>query len=36
VAIGLGGLVKWYLLWPLVLIGIGVYVLFSGLFRQRD
>lgn len=35
-AIGLGGLVKWYLLWPLVLIGIGVYVLFSGLFRQRE
>jgi hypothetical protein len=34
--IGLGGLVKWYLLWPLVLIGLGVYILFSGLFRRRE
>jgi hypothetical protein len=35
-AIGLGGLVKWYLLWPMVLIGIGVYILFSGLFRRKE
>jgi hypothetical protein len=34
--IGLGGLIKWYLLWPLVLIGIGVYILFSGLVRRRE
>jgi hypothetical protein len=35
-AIGLGGLVKWYLLWPLVLIGVGAYILFAGLFRRRE
>lgn len=34
--IGLGGIVKWYLIWPLVLIAVGVYVLFTGLFRRRE
>lgn len=35
-AIGLGGGIRWYIIWPLILIGIGVYILFNGLFRQRE
>jgi hypothetical protein len=34
--IGLGGLIPWYLLWPLILIGIGVYALFRGLGHRRE
>jgi hypothetical protein len=35
-AIGLGGLVNRGVIWGLVIIGIGVYVLFSGLLRRRE
>jgi hypothetical protein len=35
-AIGLGGLVKWGVIWGLVIIGIGLYVLFTGLRRRRE
>ena len=35
-AIGLGGLIRWYMIWPLILIGVGVYILLNGLFRRRE
>jgi hypothetical protein len=35
-AIGLGGLLNWGLVWGLVIIGAGVYVLFTGLQRGRE
>ncbi|MFN2290125.1 MAG: hypothetical protein ACK2UC_02925 [Anaerolineae bacterium] len=35
-AIGLGGLIGWGVIWGLVIIGVGVYVLFSGLLRRRE
>lgn len=35
-AIGLGGLFTWGILWALLLIGIGVYVLFTGFLRGRE
>jgi hypothetical protein len=34
--IGLGGLISWALLWPFIIIIVGVYILFSGLLRRRD
>jgi hypothetical protein len=34
--IGLGGLINWALIWAFLLIGIGVFVLFSGIFRRRE
>jgi hypothetical protein len=34
-AIGLGGLINWNLIWAVALIAIGGYVLLRGLFRQR-
>ncbi len=33
-AIGLGGLVGWSLIWPLVLIGIGLIILVRGLLQR--
>ena len=35
-AIGLGSILDWKCLLPLVVIGIGVYLLFTGLFRRRE
>jgi len=35
-AIGLGGLLNWGLIWGLIIIGIGVYVLFTGLRRGQE
>jgi hypothetical protein len=35
-AIGLGGLVNWGIIWGLVIIGIGVYILASGLLRRKE
>lgn len=35
-AIGLGGLVNWGIIWGLIIIGIGVYILASGLLRRRE
>ncbi len=35
-AIGLGSVINWNCIWPLVLIGIGVYALFTGLSRRRE
>ena len=34
--IGLGGLIGWSVIWAFVIIGIGVFLLFSGLFRRRE
>lgn len=34
-ALGMGDLVSWNLLWPLVLIGLGVSFLLRGVFRKR-
>jgi hypothetical protein len=34
--IGLGGLINWALIWAFVLIGIGVFILFSGILRRRE
>lgn len=34
-AIGLGGLINWNLIWAFALIGLGCYVLLRGLFGQR-
>ena len=34
IAIGLGDLVGWGLIWPLVIIGIGAAMLLGGLFRR--
>lgn len=35
-AIGLGSVINWNCIWPLILIGIGVYALFTGLIRRRE
>lgn len=35
-AIGLGGLLNWGAIWALILIGAGVYVLFTGLRRGQE
>lgn len=35
-AIGLGGLIGWGVIWGLIIVGIGVYVLFSGLRRRKE
>ena len=35
-AVALGSVVNWNCIWPLVLIGIGVYALFTGLIRRRE
>lgn len=35
-AIGLGGLINWACIWALVLVGIGTYLLLSGLLRRRE
>ena len=35
-AIGLGSIVDWKCIFPVVVIGIGVYLLFSGLVRRRE
>ncbi len=34
-AIGLGGLIDWNLIWAVALIGIGGFILLRGLFGQR-
>ncbi|MGD8623994.1 MAG: hypothetical protein PVF47_13875 [Anaerolineae bacterium] len=34
--IGLGSIVNWGIVWGLVIIGIGLYVLYTGLFRRRE
>lgn len=34
IALGLGNLVSWNLLWPLILIGIGLAILLGGLLRR--
>lgn len=36
VGIGLGQLTNWLVIGPLILLGIGVALLFSGLFRRRE
>ena len=36
VGIGLGQLTNWLVIGPLILLGIGVALLFSGLFRKRE
>lgn len=35
-AIGLGGLVNWGIIWGLAIIAIGVYILLSGVLRRRE
>jgi uncharacterized membrane protein len=35
-AIGLGSMVNWGIIWGLVIIGIGLYVLYTGLVRNRE
>ena len=35
-AIGLGGLVNWGIIWGLAIIAIGLYLLFGGLRRRRE
>ena len=35
-AIGLGGLVNWGIIWGLAIIGIGIYILLSGFLRRRE
>jgi hypothetical protein len=35
-AIGLGSLVDWNCIGPGLIIGVGVYLLFTGLFRHRE
>jgi len=35
-AIGLGGMLDWRCIWPVVIIGIGAYLLVTGLFRRRE
>ena len=35
-AIALGQIVRWGCIWPLVLIGIGAYLLLSGVLRRRE
>lgn len=35
IALGLGNLVSWDLLWPVILIGVGLAVLLGGLLRKR-
>lgn len=35
-AIAIGQLVPWECVWPLVIIGIGVYLLLSGVLRRRE
>lgn len=34
--IGFGGLIGWSVIWAFVIIGIGVFLLLSGLFRRRE
>ena len=36
IGIGLGDLVGWVIIGPLVLIGIGVGIILTGIFRRRD
>jgi hypothetical protein len=35
-AIGLGSIVNWGIIWGLIIIGIGLYVLFTGFFQRRE
>jgi hypothetical protein len=35
-AIGLGDVFPWQCIWPVVLIGIGLWLLYTGLFRRRE
>lgn len=35
IGIGLGDLISWNILWPLILIGLGVLILFRGFSRSR-
>ena len=35
VALGLGNIIGWGVIWPVVLIGLGVIILARGLFRSR-
>jgi len=35
VAVGLGNIIGWGVIWPVVLIGLGVIILARGLFRSR-
>jgi hypothetical protein len=35
IGLGLGNLVSWNLIWPLILIGIGFSILMGGLLRKR-
>jgi hypothetical protein len=36
IGIGLGDLIGWVIIGPLVLIGIGVGIILTGLFRRRE
>lgn len=35
IGIGLGSIIGWYIIGPLVIIAVGVGILFTGLFRRR-
>ncbi len=34
-AIGLGGLINWGIIWGMAIVGIGIYILLSGILRRE-